>query len=232
MVSLHADPIDHRFTSTRTPESAPRRAVNPHRTRMRGEELTERQQEVLDHIWEHVQKCGVPPCCPELARTLKILTGPGLAYHRQPLEKLGWVQLNPGTDRGSRLYCAKAPRCSTSSSCATWPPERRSSPRRARHSSGCSTNCPGRTILRRTSRVLVRGAGMSCVGYATGAIIAIKRTRDASPGDVVMVRLGTEITLKCFHRLTQDQIELRPHAALTHTSSRTPDPTHLRQEPR
>ena len=51
---------------------------------------------------------------------------------------------------------------------------------------------------------------MSSVGYSTGDIIAIKRTPNASDGDIVMARIGTEITLKCFHRPTEDRVELRP----------------------
>ena len=47
--------------------------------------------------------------------------------------------------------------------------------------------------------VVVRSDSMSSVGYRTGDIIAIKRTPDATEGDVVLVRIGTEITLKCFH---------------------------------
>ena len=58
--------------------------------------------------------------------------------------------------------------------------------------------------------VVVRGDSMSSVGYRTGDIIAIKRTPDAAEGDVVMVRIGTEITLKCFHRPADDGVELKP----------------------
>ena len=56
----------------------------------------------------------------------------------------------------------------------------------------------------------VRGDGMSSVGYRAGDIIAIKRTPDAAEGDVVMARIGTEITLKCFHRPADDRVELEP----------------------
>ena len=51
---------------------------------------------------------------------------------------------------------------------------------------------------------------MSSVGYRTGDIIAIKRTPDAAEGDVVMARIGTEITLKCFHRPADERVELKP----------------------
>ena len=58
--------------------------------------------------------------------------------------------------------------------------------------------------------VVVRGDCMPSVGYRTGDIIAIKRTPDAAEGDVVMARIGTEITLKCFQRPNDDGVKLKP----------------------
>ena len=45
-----------------------------------------------------------------------------------------------------------------------------------------------------------------------GDSIAIKRTPNASEGDVVMARIGTEMTLKCFRRPSDDRVELRPYS--------------------
>ena len=50
----------------------------------------------------------------------------------------------------------------------------------------------------------------SSVGYRTGDIVAVKRTPDPTDGDIVVARIGTEITLKCFHRPSDDRVELRP----------------------
>ena len=176
---------------------------------MRGEELTERQQEVLDHIREHIRKWGVPPSRTELTRSLKLTSGSAVAYHLGALERKGWIQLNPGMDRGIQLLREGTP---------VFDPERL--PEVAAGTPILADE--SKAILRvpeELSRqihpqadfyVVVRGDSMSSVGYRTGDIIAIKRTPNASDGDVVMARIGTEITLKCFRRPTEDRVELRP----------------------
>ncbi len=58
--------------------------------------------------------------------------------------------------------------------------------------------------------LVVRGDSMSSVGYQSGDIVAVKRTPDPAEGDIVVARIGTDITLKCFHRPSDDRVELRP----------------------
>ncbi|MCY4666405.1 MAG: S24 family peptidase, partial [Rhodococcus sp.] len=55
-----------------------------------------------------------------------------------------------------------------------------------------------------------RGDSMSSVGYRSGDILAVKRTPDPAQGDIVVARIGTDITLKCLHRPSEDRVELRP----------------------
>ena len=76
---------------------------------MRGQALTERQQEVLDHIREHMRKWGVPPSRTELTGSLEVSSGSAVAYHLQALDRKGWIQVNPGMDRGIQLLREGAP---------------------------------------------------------------------------------------------------------------------------
>ena len=178
---------------------------------MRTEELTERQQEVLGHIREHVRKWGVPPSRTELARTLKLVSGSAVAYHLQALERKGWIQLNPGMERGIQLLREGTP---------VFDPEQfpevvAGTPILADETKAIlrvPDDLARQIHPKANFYVVVRGDSMSCVGYRTGDIIAIKRTAEAFEGDVVMVRIGTEITLKCFHRASDDRIELQPHS--------------------
>ena len=63
--------------------------------------------------------------------------------------------------------------------------------------------------------VVVRSDSMSSVGYR-GDIVAVKRTPDPADGDIVVARIGTDITLKCFHRPSDDRVELScDHVART-----------------
>ena len=61
--------------------------------------------------------------------------------------------------------------------------------------------------------VTVDGDSMDRVGYRSGDIVAVKRNPDPAEGDVVIARIGQEITLKCFHRAGRYRIELQPRSS-------------------
>ena len=61
--------------------------------------------------------------------------------------------------------------------------------------------------------VIVDGDSMDRVGYRSGDIVAVKRNPDPGEGEVVIARIGQEITLKCFHRAAEDRIELQPRSS-------------------
>ena len=176
---------------------------------MRAQKLTDRQHEVLEHIRAHLRRWGLPPSRSELAQSLGLAFGSAVNYHLEALERKGWIQLNRGKDRGIQLLREGTPVFDPDE----LPEVAAGTPILADES---------KAILRvpeELSRqihpqadfyVVVRGDSMSSVGYRTGDIIAIKRTPNASDGDVVMARIGTEITLKCFRRPTEDRVELRP----------------------
>ena len=53
---------------------------------------------------------------------------------------------------------------------------------------------------------------MDRVGYRSGDIVAVKRNPDPGDAEVVIARIGPEMTLKCFHRAGRDRIELQPRS--------------------
>ena len=64
--------------------------------RMRGETLTDRQQEVLDKIREHIERTGLPPSRSELAGSLGLAHASAVKHHLHALEKKGWLEVKPG----------------------------------------------------------------------------------------------------------------------------------------
>ena len=176
---------------------------------MRAENLTDRQHQVLEHIREHIRRRGMPPSRSELAKSLGLAFGSAVNYHLRALARKGWIELTPGLDRGIRLLREGTP---------VFDPDRL--PEVAAGTPILADE--SKAILRVPDElshqihpqadfyVVVRGDSMSAVGYRTGDIIAIKRTPVAAEGDVVLVRLGTEITLKCFHRPADNRVELKP----------------------
>ena len=181
----------------------------PNRREMRAKDLTDRQQEVLEHIREHIRKSGMPPSRSELARSAGLAFASGVITHLQALERKGWIELTPGKDRGIRLLREGTPVFDPDEL-----PEVAAGTPILADESKAVLRVPeelARQIHPQADfYVVVRGDSMSSVGYSTGDIIAIKRTPNAADGDVVMARIGTEITLKCFRRPTEDRVELRP----------------------
>ena len=178
---------------------------------MRGEELTDRQQEVLDRIREHIQQWGMPPSRSELAQSLGLAFASAVNYHLKALERKGWIQLNPGMDRGIQLLRAGAPVFDPDE----LPTVAVGTPVLADESIA-SFQVP-KVVAHRIHPgadfyLVVRGSSMSLVGYQSGDILAIQRNPKPHEGDLVIVRLGTEITVKCFHPLDGTTVELRPRS--------------------
>lgn len=55
----------------------------------------------------------------------------------------------------------------------------------------------------------VRGMSMRDAGIMDGDLLAVQATKDAKNGQIVVARLGDEVTVKRFRR-NKDQIELHP----------------------
>lgn len=190
-----------------------RRACQPPLARkMRGTELTERQQEVLDRIRAHIREHGMPPSRSELRRSLKLVSKSGMAHYLQTLERKGWIQLTPGKDRGIQLLREGTP---------VFDPDKLAevaagTPTLADESAAAwriPDDMAQRIHPQADFYLVVRGDSMSCVGYQTGDIIAVKRTPDASDGEIVVARIESDITVKCFHRTGPDRIELQPRSS-------------------
>ena len=176
---------------------------------MRGTELTERQQEVLDHIRNHIRTHGMPPSRSELGRTLKLVSKSAIAYHLQALERKGWIQLTPGLDRGIQLLREGTPVFDPDEL-----PEVAAGTPILADESKAAWRVPDDLATRLHPQadfyVVVRGDSMSSVGYRSGDIVAVKRTPNPAEADIVVARIGTDITLKCFHRPNDERVELRP----------------------
>ena len=179
--------------------------------RMRGVELTERQRQVLKAIRAHVGRTGMAPTRTELARSLGFQFGSGVTHHLQALERKGWIQINAGVDRGIQLLREGTP-VFDPGTLATGPAR---TPALA-DESAATFRVPDQLAQRIHPQadfyLLVQGDSMNLVGYGSDDIVAVRRTPNANDGDIVVARIGTEITLKCFHQPSADRIKLQPRS--------------------
>src|SRR5262252_2704530 len=67
------------------------------------EDLTEKQQEILDFIRETIEKTGFPPTRAEIAKAFRYSSPNAAEDHLRTLERKGAIEIVAGTSRGIRL---------------------------------------------------------------------------------------------------------------------------------
>ena len=134
-----------------------------------------------------------------------------MKHHLHALEKKGWIEVKPGVYRGIYLLYEGTPVFDP----GALPTVPAGTPALADESVAV-VRVPddvSRLIHPQADfYLIVQGDSMDRVGYGSGDIVAVRRNPEPSEGDVVIARLGHEITLKCFHRAGHDRIELQPRS--------------------
>ena len=174
--------------------------------------LSNRQTEALDAIRSHIRHKSVPPSRSELARQLGIKNQSGADQLLNALAKKGWVRLHPGIERGIELLREGTPLLEMQDLpevAAGNPnvPEDYLEPERIHDDTLSSLFKTKPDYL-----LKVRGDSMDRV-VRSGDIVAMRESRDARNGDVVVARIGNEITLKRFYQKDEDTVELQPDSS-------------------
>lgn len=186
--------------------------------------LTERQQQIFDLVAHAIERTGSPPTRAEIAAELGFKSANAAEEHLQALARKGVIELVGGTSRGIRLKSDTL---------------RALNENRARQFSlplpGITQlNLPligrvaaGNPILAQEHveqnfvveaslfakkpdfLLKVKGMSMRDVGIMDGDLLAVQKARDAKNGQIVVARLGDEVTVKRFRR-GKGAIELHP----------------------
>ncbi|MYD93360.1 MAG: repressor LexA [Chloroflexi bacterium] len=169
--------------------------------------LTERQLEVLDFIRGYVEEHGFPPARPEIAKALGVAHVSTVDWHLLALMKKGWIEMRHDTPRGLRLLREDLPIVSVGAIAAGEPifDEAPSVPRMPK--------AVARQFSPRPDYFLtVEGDSMNRLGLTDGSVIAVATDRVPKDGDVVVARLGEQVTLKRYKRVDDRHVELRPES--------------------
>ena len=153
--------------------------------------LTLRQAEILEAIRTHMEEHGRPPSHPELARVLGLASTNAVFKHLEALEKKGAIERAPGLARGIRLTQA------------------RGLPLVGRVAAGSPIlaieNMLGRYPVdpnlfnpRADYLLQVSGLSMRDEGILDGDWLVVHRTTEARNGQIVVARIGDEVTVKRF----------------------------------
>lgn len=195
--------------------------------------LTPRQQEIFELIQRAIARTGAPPTRAEIAAELGFRSANAAEEHLQALARKGVIELVGGTSRGIRL---KADTLRTVNESRKRPAEPRNGglpfnlplpgleqlvlPLVGRVAAGQpilaqehveQTYAVEPSLFSRTPDYLLRVKGMSMkdAGILDGDLLAVARTREARNGQIVVARLGDEVTVKRFQR-TSEGITLLP----------------------
>jgi repressor LexA len=172
-------------------------------------QLTLRQRQVLNLIRRHMRDRGAPPTRAEIARELGFRSANAAEEHLRALERRGVIEIVRGTSRGIRLLEAAEEEhlLPVVGRVAAGSPILAEEHIEDRHRLDPGLFRPEAHYLLR-----VRGESMRDAGILDGDLLAVHRTPEASNGQIVVARLGDEVTVKRFRRHSRwrHRIQLLP----------------------
>jgi repressor LexA len=200
-------------------------AIQPSATAMQETpKLTDRQQQILDLVRSAIERTGAPPTRAEIANELGFRSANAAEEHLQALARKGVIELVGGTSRGVRLKSDTLRALNLirnkQFSLALPGMAQLSLPLVGRVAAGSPILAQehiDKTYVveasmfpRRPDYLLkVRGMSMRDAGIMDGDLLAVQKAKDAKNGQIVVARLGDDVTVKRFKR-TRSSIELIP----------------------
>ena len=155
--------------------------------------LTPRQEAILDLIRECVRATGSPPTRAEIARHFGFSSPNAAEQHLKSLAKKGVLELVPGVSRGIQLK--GDPGLPVVGRVAAGSPilAEEHIERHLQIDSGLFS--PRADYL-----LTVHGTSMQGIGILDGDLLAVHRSSEARAGQVVVARIGDEVTVKRFQK--------------------------------
>ncbi len=190
--------------------------------------LTPRQQQILDLVQSAIERTGAPPTRAEIAAELGFKSANAAEEHLQALARKGVIELVGGTSRGIRLK-SDTLRSLNEARLSQYGKQymlplpslaQLSLPLIGRVAAGSpilAQEHVDQTYLmeasmfpRRPDYLLkVRGMSMRDAGIMDGDLLAVQKAKEAKTGQIVVARLGDDVTVKRLRR-TRHGIELIP----------------------
>lgn len=186
--------------------------------------LTDRQQQILDLIQSAIARTGAPPTRAEIATQMGFKSANAAEEHLQALARKGAIELISGTSRGIRLK-SEALQAINKSRVKPYTTSfpglaqlalpligrvAAGSPILAQEHVDQTYYIENSLFQHKPDYLLkVRGMSMRDAGIMDGDLLAVQATKNAKNGQIVVARLGEDVTVKRFMR-NKNNIELRP----------------------
>lgn len=174
--------------------------------------LTARQQQILDLIRNAIENTGFPPTRAEIAAELGFRSANAAEEHLQALARKGAIEISPGTSRGIRLRDLERIGGQPGQMALPHPALMQLSlPLVGRVAAGSpilaqehieATYRVDATLFSAKPDYLlkVRGMSMRDAGILDGDLLAVKRSDSAKNGQIIVARLGDDVTVKRYRK--------------------------------
>jgi repressor LexA len=171
-------------------------------------ELTARQQQILTLIKDHLTATGSPPTRAEIAQTLGFRSANAAEEHLKALAKKGVIELLSGASRGIRLKMLT----DSSNNLSNAIQIALSLPLIGRVAAGSPILAqehiesnyaidPSLFSSRPDYLLKVRGMSMRDAGILDGDLLAVRKTTEVRNGQIVVARVGDDVTVKRLQRV-------------------------------
>ena len=164
------------------------------------EALTDRQAEILRLVRELTEVSGYPPTRAEIAEKMGFRSVNAAEQHLRALEKKGAIEISSGASRGIRVRggnrAGRLLELAVIGRVAAGAPILAEENVQARYQVDPNLFTPRADYLLR-----VRGLSMRDAGILEGDLLAVHKTEEARSGQIVVARLGDEVTVKRLRRL-------------------------------
>ena len=184
--------------------------------------LTARQEQILGLIRDAIENTGFPPTRAEIAQSLGFRSANAAEEHLQALARKGVIEISRGTSRGIRLIDSAHDKTAARQAAPATPAGilqlnlpllgmvAAGSPILAQeHVTANYTVDPSLFRSRPDFLLKVRGMSMRDAGIMDGDLLAVKKADSAKNGQIVVARLGDDVTVKRYRKVGS-LIELLP----------------------
>ena len=159
------------------------------------QQLTERQQQVLDLIRRYSDETGYPPTRADIARELGFRSANAAEDHLKALARKGAIEIIAGASRGIRLVDEQNSGIPIVGRVAAGNPILAQE-----HIEDYCDLAPSFFQPRADYFLRVRGDSMIEAGIFEDDLLAVHRTSDAQNGQIIVARIDDEVTVKRLQR--------------------------------
>lgn len=157
--------------------------------------LTDRQQQVLDMIRDFMDEYNMPPTRVEIADAMGFRSANAAEDHLKALLNKGAIEMYAGSSRGIRIVNEEEQGLPVIGRVAAGNPILAEENIEEHYQMDADIFYPAADYLLR-----VKGMSMRDVGILNGDLLAVHRTQEITSGQIVVARVGNDVTVKRFRR--------------------------------